>query len=293
MAMTGFLFRVADKVLTVMHPGVIALNDGEWTGETRPAMKIAESLQKNCLALQGTFIHEDGRGVNYKDIGASDMFKEYAHNTAELRNADLSSLTLPEKMAFWMDTYNMLTIHTLVMQGPEVTLVCQIPRFWRRFGYVISSQFFSLDDIEHGILRANRPHPMTRDCMLPKDDDRLTLSLKDEEVDPRIHFALVCGARSCPPIRVFTPKNLEFGLKAAAKNFLSDITVEGNKITMSKILDWYAVDFGVTKAERLAKIIEVMGDGENKAALQALLESGNFEFAFRPYDWNLNHDQHG
>ena len=38
-------------------------------------------------------------------------------------------------------------------------------------------------------------------------------------VDPRIHFALVCGAKSCPPIRVYTPQRLEYGLMAAAKVF--------------------------------------------------------------------------
>ena len=53
-------------------------------------------------------------------------------------------------------------------------------------------------------------------------DARNALVVK--EVDPRIHFALVCGAKSCPPIRVFSAANLEFGLAAAAKNFLDSET---------------------------------------------------------------------
>jgi hypothetical protein len=36
-------------------------------------------------------------------------------------------------------------------------------------------------------------------------------------MDPRIHFALVCGARSCPPIKLYTPENLEEGLTAAGE----------------------------------------------------------------------------
>jgi hypothetical protein len=40
-----------------------------------------------------------------------------------------------------------------------------------------------------------------------------------QPVDPRIHFALNCGAASCPPIRVYTPDKLEFGLEAAASAF--------------------------------------------------------------------------
>jgi len=42
-----------------------------------------------------------------------------------------------------------------------------------------------------------------------------------EPLDPRIHFALVCGAKSCPPIRVYTPASLEAGLEAAAQAFCS------------------------------------------------------------------------
>lgn len=38
-------------------------------------------------------------------------------------------------------------------------------------------------------------------------------------LDPRIHFALVCGAKSCPPIKVYTADALEEGLEAAAAAF--------------------------------------------------------------------------
>ena len=45
-----------------------------------------------------------------------------------------------------------------------------------------------------------------------------------EPLDPRIHFALVCGAKSCPPIRVYTPASLEAGLEAAAQAFCSSVS---------------------------------------------------------------------
>ena len=38
-------------------------------------------------------------------------------------------------------------------------------------------------------------------------------------MDPRIHFALVCGAKSCPPIKVYTPDSLEDGLDSATMAF--------------------------------------------------------------------------
>ena len=50
-------------------------------------------------------------------------------------------------------------------------------------------------------------------------------------VDPRIHFALVCGAKSCPPIKMYTPDNLEEGLNSAA-----DAVCEGAEASLLVLL---------------------------------------------------------
>ena len=94
-------------------------------------------------------------------------------------------------------------------------------------------------------------------------------------MDPRIHFALVCGAKSCPPIKastrrhpsiwterfylervslqVFNPRNLEAGLKAAAEAFTdSEVEVDEGRgrVTLSKIFGWYRFDFGKASTPR-------------------------------------------
>jgi len=58
----------------------------------------------------------------------------------------------------------------------------------------------------------------------PSVDDSIFMQIC-EPLDPRIHFALVCGAKSCPPIRVYTPASLEPGLEAAAQAFCSGTPV--------------------------------------------------------------------
>ena len=70
-------------------------------------------------------------------------------------------------------------------------------------------------------------------------DPRLSLTVP---LDPRVHFALVCGAKSCPPIRIFKTRNLERGLVAAARNFCDqEVAVDQvGRITMSKIFDWFS-----------------------------------------------------
>ena len=73
--------------------------------------------------------------------------------------------------------------------------VLEITNFWKIIAYRIGDQIFSLDDIEHGILRGNELHPASKQKLFPQGDDRLQFSLSKSDVDPRIHFTLVCGAK--------------------------------------------------------------------------------------------------
>lgn len=59
--------------------------------------------------------------------------------------------------------------------------------------YNIGGRVYSLDDLEHGLLRGNKPHPSTGKTAFHQGDPRLQFVIS--ELDPRIHFALVCGAK--------------------------------------------------------------------------------------------------
>ena len=76
-------------------------------------------------------------------------------------------------------------------------------------------------------------------------DPRLKLSLS--KLDPRIHFALVCGQRNYASIiKVFTPDKIEKELEWVAEEFCEwnvQIDLQGKRIMLSKIFDWYASDF--------------------------------------------------
>jgi hypothetical protein len=63
-------------------------------------------------------------------------------------------------------------------------------------------------------------------------------------LDARIHFCLVCGAKSCPPIRIFEERSLERGLVAAARGFcIREVSVDeaAELVTLSKLFDWYVL----------------------------------------------------
>jgi hypothetical protein len=108
--------------------------------------------------------------------------------------------------------YNCLVIHAKLMQSTIVisgsffhSVACaqHSPRLSSTEAsrsYSVGGRVFSLDDIEHGILRCNKIHPTSGLVAFRSDDARLPFALP-APLDPRIHFALNCGARSCPAIR--------------------------------------------------------------------------------------------
>lgn len=113
-------------------------------------------------------------------------------------------------------------------------------------------------------------------------------------VDARIHFALVCGAKSCPPIKLYSADTLEEGLSAAAEAFCeSEVSVDVSKheVMVSKILKWYFTDFGNTKAERLRFLLPYL-EPQKKQALEGLLaqdaQAKHIKVKHLPYDWTIN-----
>ena len=109
--------------------------------------------------------------------------------------------------------------------------------------YDIGGQCFSLNDIENGILRGNKGSMATL-YMTPfgKGDPRIVHALP--EAEPKIHFALNCGAKSCPPIKTFKPDGIDAQLKTATESYLETddaVTLEPDKgvIYLSMLFKWY------------------------------------------------------
>ena len=115
--------------------------------------------------------------------------------------------------------------------------------------------------------------------------------------DPRVHFALNCGAVSCPPIKTFSAEALDEELRLAAMAFNEDqawVSVTGGgggagaELRVSQIIKWYRSDFGKTDAEVAARVCDWLR-GESKAALQGVLANGRrVRITYAPYDWTTN-----
>ena len=101
--------------------------------------------------------------------------------------------------------------------------------------------------------------------------------------EPRIHFALVCAAVSCPRLynKAFTAKDLETDLDVLTRGFLSDSTkneISENDIKLSKIFKWYGGDFK-TSATSLIDFLNQYSD---------VTISDKAHKSYKDYNWDLN-----
>jgi Protein of unknown function, DUF547 len=144
-----------------------------------------------------------------------------------------------EARAFWINLYNVLTLHAM-HRAKIQSSVLEHPGFFANYAYRVSGHVFSLNDIEHGVLRGNRA-PLLGRIPFGKNDPRAEYALT---LDPRIHFALNCGALSCPPIRVYQGLHLEDQLELAAQSYLQDAKLEVETVWLPRLLTYYPKDFG-------------------------------------------------
>ncbi len=192
---------------------------------------------------------------------------------ARLAATDPSGLGEDDRLAFWLNVYNAYTLKLVADSYPvgsirDVVSGVFIPAVNTPFKVefvVVGGETMTLDAVEHGAIRA-------------------------EFSEPRIHFALVCAARSCPPLRAeaYDGDRLDAQLDDQARRFLANpdknrVPAEDGTVALSKIFDWFGGDFGRDDAARQAFLAPYF-DG----AVRETLEAGGYDIEFLPYDWSLN-----
>lgn len=197
-----------------------------------------------------------------------------------LRNMDYETLktSLPtdaDKKAFWINLYNGFTQYFL-RQAPE--RYKDRGKFFKAKQITVAGKEFSLDDIEHGILRRSKIKWSLGHLnkLFPRKTEK---ELRVQNVDYRIHFALNCGAKSCPPIAFYSPEKLEQQLEVATKSYLtSEVEIKDAEKTayLPAIMGWFRRDFGGKKGMR--KLLQKHGYASVNTSTK---------IQFKKYDWNL------
>lgn len=194
----------------------------------------------------------------------------------EMASANLEGMDEKAEMVLWINAYNLCTLKLIVDHYP-LKSIKDIPRTkrWKWKGFTIAGEKLSLDEIEHEKLR-----PMG---------------------DPRIHFAINCASKSCPPLlpKLYNVDDLEDDLDSVTRKFLAD-QVHGAKwktekaflgwgddrkvLYLSKIFSWFKKDFVDHSGSVVAFVKNYLSESQ-----QGWLEGqDDGDLRHLSYDWSLN-----
>lgn len=163
---------------------------------------------------------------------------------ANLSAQDLAVLAQsePGKKAFWINAYNAFNLYWMKKRSAK-TIPEKKRHFWAQH-LDIGGNLVSLNDIEHGILRRSKVW-WSRGYLNKWRISAFERAQRVAAMDPRVHFALNCGAQGCPPIRFYTLEGIEAELDLASLGWMhNEVRVEGEVWRMSQIFYWYIADFG-------------------------------------------------
>ena len=203
-------------------------------------------------ALLSKYVNASGK-VNYKGLKSDiEVLNSYLEM---LKNVDVGNLKRNEKLAFWINAYNAFTVKKIVDNYP-ISSITKLDggKPWDVKWIKLDGRTLSLNNIENDIIRP-------------------------EFNEPRIHFAVNCAAKSCPPLlnKAWTGSNLEKYLEIQAAAFINSSRyndIKSNQINVSKIFEWYGGDFG--------GLIDYL----NKYSKTTI--KPNASISYKEYDWALN-----
>ncbi len=259
-------------------------------GEPASAQTIDHAAFDTVLTLYV----QDGR-VDYAALKTGRaVLDRYLSQVAAVTAEQFDAWPEQEQIAYLVNAYNAYVLETVIDHYPikgsgffkkltspkrfalPSNSIRQIDGVFDGIPHQVAGKEMTLDDIEHGTLRANYN-------------------------EPRVHFALVCAALSCAPSReeAYRPDRLDEQLDEQGRIFLNDprlnrFEVDRGQVHLSKIFDWFGDDFrqfatdsGYRGDEKVNGVLTFVS-GYLLDRVATFLEAGEYKVHFLDYDWTLN-----
>lgn len=207
---------------------------------------------------------EDGTEVLVKHIGELSQSK-LIH--------DLD--TDEKRLAFWINIYNGF-IQDILRKEPKAYK--DRNQFFKKAQIQIAGRKMSFADIEHGIIRRSQFELFLgylTNPFAPEWQKKLRVDNKDY----RIHFALNCGARSCPPVYIYDDVDFDRQINEVTSKFLKESTTydaEKDHAMVVALFSWFRGDFG--GGQGIREILKKYGATPKKPEKVTITE----------YDWTLD-----
>jgi hypothetical protein len=223
----------------------------------------------------------DGR-VNYSGLkNTPKALASYLNSAAGVPEEQLNSWTEPRRLAFLINLYNAATLKLIIDHYP-VKSIKDIGNFfkgpWDQPAVTLFGKTITLNHLEHGILRK-------------------------QYSEPRIHMALVCAAKGCPPLRseAYLAEKLEDQLSDQSRRYLlspAGLGIDRGEKTVyfSSIFKWYGEDFiamysptsGFTGLDKTERAVANFCCAFLVPADRDFLSAGGYSVKYLDYDWSLN-----
>jgi len=193
----------------------------------------------------------------------------------ELQNGLNSDI---KKVAFWVNVYNAY-IQIILRPNPE--MYEDKRGFFKLKQIPIAGMQLSFADIEHGIIRGSQNEFFLGYIkkLFPPDYEK---KLRVEKRDFRIHFALNCGAKDCPPVAVYTDVNLDYELDFMSRRYLntySEVSKEEEEVKTAQLFAWFRGDFGGSEGIRNILV-----------NYDVIPQDPRYRLYQKKYDWTLQLD---
>jgi len=240
---------------------------------------------KDYSYILRTYVNNDGM-VNYKKLKTDKaLLDKFIISIGALDEKIYNTWNRNEKLAFWINTYNALTLDIVLKNYPiQASLylglrfpknsIRQISGVWDEIEFKVMNKSMTLNHIEHNIIR--------------KEFD-----------EPRIHLALVCASKGCPPLSnvPYTGGKLGVQLSGQARKFLKipqnfRIDDSSKTVFVSSIFQWYGDDFtkshGVSANNTWYSTSEISVLNFISKNINAEIISRKYKLKYLDYDWSLN-----
>lgn len=235
-----------------------------------PAFAQSEPDYSTWNRILATY-YDPARGMDYAALKAKDANALQALRQ-QLGRVNVAALTPKQQLAYWINVYNVNVVATVVERYPVESIkdISTDPiirlNVFKKERVPFGRELLSLDDVEHKKIR-------------------------ERFKDARIHFAVNCAARSCPPIRpdAYTGDRVDAQLDDQVRRFLASgvrLERDGAELTIhtTKIMDWYGEDFDKWAGGRATFIRKYLPPAKQRLFAGAT----DIDIEYDDYDWSLN-----
>lgn len=212
-----------------------------------------------------------------KDGNDTNSFRTKLYNIS-LEDLEGGLLADNQKLAFWVNVYNAY-IQVILSEHPK--LYDDKRAFFKLEQIPIAGQMLSFEKIEHGIIRKSQ-WPLGLGLIRKWFPNKFERKLRVAKRDYRVHFALNCGAKDCPPVAIYSADRLDEQFNEGTLRYLkrtSKYDSSKNEVAVTSLFNWFRGDFGCKKGVK--KILKDQ---------QIIQTTKNIDITYTNYDWTLDLD---